>query len=694
MGQVTTDSQNPGRRQSQEYSAGGGISTSKAPALTQAIDCLILKNAVIDRRIGAIVKRPGSKTEVISGTLGFPNGIGEYESPAAGGTMSTNRTLFAAFGGTQFRYQQLGSWTSATATAFVNLDTSKQYQFKKLGTNMFIAGGQMAKWGGPGKQVDRVGIVPPTGVPERPTVVTKNLPGPGLTWTVGGGATYMLTFFDSATGLESDWGFKYFSPGPITDNAVELSIEPITPKNWDTLKLYRTFDGGTIPYLVASLPAGTTSYIDRTPDSQLTQISAPEFSRLPPPDSIYVMEKFAQRIWGVDARNPYKLVYSEPYTGSDVDLEYYPVDNYVMLNEPITHLHRAPGKLLVFHPRSISYISGGSSIDFTSNPWSPGVGTVFPFSVSDNGSEIVFLAEQGFVSIPFSGGAPRHISREIDDILQPVLAASYNSSLYVSAAWSTSLRQFVFSIGAQSTAGAPWEEVGTGSTADAVAGWEDTSTLVTETWEDPSNPSPGASMKVRFFGYSPELSNPGSGEHRWMEYEFPNVLNDNITGSYPVYLMHPRPGSDTSDPQQDKTYASIWRGTYGEIRSLFRRDVATDDGAAITAEILTGRIKPGIPGAGYKLFHGIGFDNTYLDPTFDGNATLKYLVDFDDAQIRNYAPQLITIAAQSSRDIKKLTTTLARHIHLHVTDTSQSPNKILLANFHVHFRERLRRQGR
>lgn len=687
MGYPSTDEKNPGRRQVENYVVAGGLTSSKTDAASTPIEFRYLRNCLVDKRLGAVVKRPGSLTETIASSLGTPLGLGEWTT-AASGMIPITRALLANFAGASFYQQYAGSWSAVTKTSRTSFSTSRQTQFTKLGSNLFIAGGRPAKWGGPGTTIDRVGIVPPTTA----ITVTSDIimfEGGGI-GTLASGAQYMYTYYNSSTGLESDWSPLSTSTGPKEVSGFWLSIPAATAQNWDKIRIYRTLDGGTTPYLVTTVDAGTTTYADMTPDSSLTTKAADQYDHAVPPDNLFIVSKFAQCLWWVDGSNPYKLIFSKPYIGSDSDLEYYPVDNYVMLNEPITGLYVVPGKMLIFHPRSISFVSGGSVDDFVLQAFVPGVGTVFPNSISSNGSDIVFLAEEGFVSMPYSGGVPKHISREIDIELQTFLAGSYNAALYISSCWNPSLRQFIFMLNAQSAAGAPWEEFGTGITSQAIAGWEDSVSLLADFWEDVANPSATDSMRVKFWGWSPELSD--GQQHLWMEYTFPTITDSNVAGAYPLFVFHPQPSSDTADPQQDKTYLGLFDGTEGKIRTLFRRDRSLDDATVITSELITGRIAPGEKNGGYKLFQGIGFQNSYSDPTSDSLCTLKYLKDFDDPQLRSFSGSLITISG--STDIKKFPQMLAKHIHLYLTDTSQSQTKILLTEFFINYRERFRRESR
>jgi hypothetical protein len=687
MGNITTDQKSPGARKVQRYNVGRGYDGHTADGVIAAeergVGFLLLKNCLLNKRLGAVVRRPGSQTETITSSLGLPLGMGEFIASSNGQTIPTNRTLLVNFGGSQFWQNSAGTWTLVTQSAYVSFATSRQSTFCKLGSNMFIAGGLPARWGGPGTTIERVGLA----VPTSPVTITSYDTGTGITLTSG--TRYIVTTYNSTTGLESDWSEPSAAVPVISNKSIVIGLPAQAAGPYDQYRIYRYFDGGAYPYLVATVASSTTTYTDTKPDSQLTTRGAVRYDRLPPPTQAFTCAKYAQCIWLVDGSNPYKLVFSNPYTGSDNDLQYFPVNNYVISNEPITALLPIRGKMLVFHPRSISCITGTSVDDFTFQSYSSGAGTVFGPSVTSNGRNIAFLSEEGFVSLPEQGGDPQYLSREIDFELQTLMAGSYNSAIYVSGAWNPAMRQFIWTFMAQSTAGAPWEEVGTGSTATAVAGWQTTPGLVTDPWEDVSNPNTAASLRVKIWGWSPEMSS--GDENAWHEYTFAAFADDNVTGAYPIFVYHPQPSADTGDPQQDKTLIGYWNGTQGLVLSAFRKDKNLDDSVGFNAEWITRRLSPGDDTGGYKLFQGIGFESSYSDPTADTSTTLKYLRDFEDPHLRSYASSLITIS--DTTEVKRLSQMKAKFIHLYGIDTAQSQTKILLSKFHIHYRERFQREA-
>ena len=688
MAITTTDQRSPGAPKIERYSIAGGINSNAGDQESAPIPLkfLLLKNCLVDKRYpGVLLKRPGSRTETISGTPhGIPMGINEHITGSADSLIPVLRTIITSFAGTQWYQNRSNTWSALTVDSDTSFATTKPYSFTQLGSMLYIAGGRPAYWEGYNKAVRRLGIVPPT---TRVIYNDSYAFSPGL--QVDLGTRYIVTYFDSTTGRESDWS----EPSElITTAAVESKIiidlpSADTATNWDQKKIYRYLDGGEFPYLVATVTSATTQYHDTTPDAQLTTPASRRYDKALPPEQSFICANYAECLWLVDAADPFRLVFSKPFTGSDADPSYFPAANYVRTREAITGLLVTSNKMLVFHPRSISIITGGSVDEFDLKPLIPGIGTVFAQSIATNGTDIVFLSEQGFVSIVFGGGNKVHLSREIDLDLQPLLVNAYNSSFYATTVWNPSLRQFIFILSARSTAFAGWVEVGTGLPGL----WEDSVSLTTETWDDISNPSAQDIMRVKVWGWSPELS--ASAENLWMEYTFPYAADNNVNGDQFTCAFHPSSSSDLNDPQQDKTYVGVLNPTTGSIISMFRRDMTLDDATTITSEWLTRRLYPGNQDGGYKMYQRLGFENSYSDPTSDGLCTLKYLKDFDDGELRSYTGQLISMES-IARDEKRFPQSLAKHIHIHGTDTSTSQSKILLSEFFIKFRERFRKGSR
>ena len=665
-------------RQQQRFLVRSGLSGNFADAGAQPVGFLKLINCYPDKRIGAILKRHGSSLEALDAAPTAPArilGISEYVVGAPDSPIPLSTRVIANCGN-QWQVRTGSNWDPVSVSNSCSFSTTRLNTMVMHGDRLWIAGGRPAFWAGPGSSIERVGIPAPT---QAPTWITS-LVGP-LDQEARSGWQWMYTYYNENTGLESDWSplsttFVGERDSHLISVPTDAGLTNVTHK-----RIYRTNDGGATPYLVTSIAVASTSVYDDKEDSELTT-AAQYFGRNQlPPDSSFIIATYAQRLWMVDAADPSKLAFSLAYTGQPSDLELFPATNYVRTTQPITALLVVPGRMLIFHPRSISYISGTDEDSFSLQPFRTGVGTLFPQSVATNGQNIVCLAEQGFVDVSSDG---MHISREIDHDLQPLLAGSYNSQIYSACAWNPSIRQFVFFVNAVSTQYVQWEDAN-GAAVSWVDGSLNTVNWVTEAGAGtPTN-------RVKIWGWSPELS--GGGRNMWCEYTFPTITDENTSGAYPTTLFHPQPSAELLDPQQDKTFLGFFNGTRGHIRSIFRRDKTQDDSSNITSTLLTNRLSFGSDNGGYKRIFGLQFTGSYGDPTSDGLCTLQYLKDFEDPHLRSFSGSLITIPSNST-DVKNVPQGLARYIHLYLVDTSASQSKVLLSELFIHFRERLRRDNR
>jgi hypothetical protein len=95
----------------------------------------------------------------------------------------TLRYLLANFGGTTFKSSQDGFiWSAESKASYADFNLGGANivtTASQLGTNLYLAWGNIGKWAGVGTNIDRVGIIP--GV----SAITFTTTGAaGLTWAV------------------------------------------------------------------------------------------------------------------------------------------------------------------------------------------------------------------------------------------------------------------------------------------------------------------------------------------------------------------------------------------------------------------------------------------------------------------------------------------------------------------------------
>lgn len=681
----------------QRYSAVGALQGTSADqegksVNSKILEFSILQNCYVDKRIGAVLRRGGSALESITPT-GRPTVIGEQISIASGGTVPVTSTILMGFSG-NFKARHLGVWGDVDKTDHTLFDTIELGSTASLGGRLYIANGRPAVWAGDGTTIERMGIP----APSSSLSVTPIDTGSDVT------RGYMFTYYNATTGLESDWSpVTVAVDGEISRRVTFPAVSSDIPATATHIRLYRTFEraeGGSSYYLVEILDIGTTTYLDELTDEDLTDRAPDIGENLTPPATSKIIHAYGNRLWMVDGPNHFILRFSKPYTGNDAELERFPSDFFIVSREPVTGLLAIPGRMLVFHPRSISYISGSSEDDFQFQPWKTGIGTLFHNSIATNGDSIICLSEQGWVDI--TKGAEQHISREIDHDLQPILKGQYNSFFYAGAVWNPSIRQFLCFVSGRAHASEVWVDDETGS----LELWEDDSAMTSELWEDDVYETIESVIRVKMWGWSPELS--GGGVNRWMEYTFNNFLDDNEDppglGQFPMLLFHPSPSSEQISPQQEGTIIAYYDETLntytGGSRVLrsFDTDLYLDGAQAIPCLAVTSRLQPGEESGNYKLFQAVEIPGAYL--TRSGNS-YTYLLDLEDPQIDGgyYDWDAAEISFNSSpvTDMRRTTQQLARHMRLvvrHTPGVFTNPEQIILSEIYVHYRERFRSTGR
>ena len=336
------------------------------------------------------------------------------------------------------------------------------------------------------------------------------------------------------------------------------------------------------------------------------------------------------------------------------NLEHWPEWNNKRFDDPVTGFAVIGGRLLVFHPKSVSYISGTSEDDFVVNTFRQGVGTLHHQSISTNGSSVVCLSESGWVDITKEGNSV--ISGPISESLLPLISTVYSGGFYAASTWYGAIDQFIFIIGAYNT-----------------------------------SPVLGRS---KIWGWCPTTS-------QWHEYTHGAIPDNNTLGGHPTVIYTPLPPAWAYMPRPPSAYLGYNKEPAKHIGTICRfmdctLSASSDADNNLTsspfqAQVLTQRLAPGNPG-GSKWFTHIGFPTANVDPQ-SLTCSLNYLLDVDDPAITDYSASRIAIPSDSS-EVKTLPSGLGHFINLEVLDTTDTKNKVILQDFDVHYHERRRRENR
>jgi hypothetical protein len=662
----------------------GGIDQSTGDADTSPINFLILLNCYVNKRLGALVPRGGSQFENIPGPVsGTPLGMGEILLPSPATSIPYTRELIANYGGTSFKRFDGASWTNLTVDADTSFDFSRVSQFKQVGNLMGIFSGLPGIWEGGATAVKKMGITPPPQTPpsSAPTATVT------IAGNVVGSVRYYYTYRDTSTELESAGSLISNTVSPSSEQVDITGIVASTDPDVDQIRIYRA--DADVFRLVGTQGNVASTFTDNVARSDLGIDDGPRLERSEPPNLVFIAEAFQARFWCVDANDPRVVHYSEPYLGDTNELHYYPPENITVFEEPVTALKRIENRLLVFHPRNISFISGFSNADFVAQPFLQGLGTLFRNSVETNGQDIFFLSESGYTVIGPEGR--RNISRSIETIQKPLLRGVYNAELYVHSTWSQALRQFVTIFTGVNSGTAPWVESGTG----ALEEWEDSGTMLTEEWEDSIAPGGTDSVRNIVLGYS-------SDTDQWHEYDFDtpaiitvSAIDLNADGDVNTFIFNPVSDGQVPEPQQEKIYMGTDRGLIDStIATTHRDDTVLDDGFEYQYEWLTGRIVPGEKNNSVKRLHSFQFNTDWSDPLQLGitSVGLNYLVDYEDPVERGFV--LETKLLTDRGDLKIPEEGKGRFFHLHGTGRPNILDIVLLTDFAVNFRESPQRQRR
>ncbi len=466
------------------YSKFTGLDVSTDPEDQSQVSFLKLENFVLNRQLGRIYPRGGSKSWSVTGNIlgigGYARDTGTSRIPVSETIVRHRRT--AAISYIEKLNWNTDVWDNITLGANTAFDVSDTTSFAQVSELLAVCGGRPAKIRDISSgSIERLGGPAPSAAPSLTTY------GTGLTGTY----SYVYTFRDSATAWESSpssaTGLLAVANKTVTVGGLETTC---AREGVDKLRIYRTISTGEAPYLyVAELALGTAAYDDTIPDSSLG-LTAPDFGdNDPPPANSYLIHAHEDRLWLVDAAEPTKLYYSKAFGGEYRNLEYFSEDRVEYFPKRITGLASRPGGgLLIFQPPGFGIweLSGRTESEFTLQIQYPKEGTNFKDSVKSNGTFVAFWREDGPAYVGGDGiladktfAARNHV--------RGALLTEYNNNVQVWTQVSNANKQFIFCLAASDTAASDWYDESTGLPVS----WIDADTGATVGWSfDEASPPP------------------------------------------------------------------------------------------------------------------------------------------------------------------------------------------------------------
>ena len=321
-----------------------------------------------------------------------------------------------------------------------------------------VTDGQVT-WTCKGFSVTSVGLKAPVAAPNTAVAAQAGAPGASASWT------YAYAYRNSVTGHVSTASPLSGTQQPGTGQAVTVSgsdyalASPMAPAgadvgaNWDTIRVYRTTQGGATLFLLADVPRTSPdgqifnwSYTDANTDAALNIFIQAQIARTndPPPQGLSAPAYWTGRLWGFVGN---VLNYSGgPSTLSGSGLEAWPPANYFTLPSQGLRLWPTAVGLLVYTTSDVYIVqgSGTASSPFTCTMFQEGVGLLGYDLFAVNGST-AFLVTTARRLIAFDPGAGEtEVGFPVGDTLATYLSAggmlayhegsSADTALYVSDA--------------------------------------------------------------------------------------------------------------------------------------------------------------------------------------------------------------------------------------------------------------------
>lgn len=391
-----------------------GLSTNRSPLVTPYTFSGLTR---VDR-IDALID--GVNVEVTNqATLKRRPGFSKHSTAALGGSdIPRDFYSFRDSVGTIRVVSDLTSRFVEVTPSAVNTIVSLSggvLSFQGVGDTLYFANGSIAKkWDG--TTASNIGIA-------------AGVTPPGIGLSAGAltalfGYQYVYAFANSSTGHISSASPASANTGPFASKNLTITGANATDSQVDQVRIYRTKDGGSTYYFVASITyTPGWSYIDSTVDASLdVQETAPLGNvNDPPPTGITNLTFHMGRLWGSVGNIVYYATGPDALVG--VPEEAWNPINFFSFPGQVTALVPTQSGLLVFTVDDLYIIRGTDASTFYPQLWLAGFGVQSRLSVDKDGERIlIYTSNQQLFSLTSSG------YEEIGFAVADLLAASFPSA--------------------------------------------------------------------------------------------------------------------------------------------------------------------------------------------------------------------------------------------------------------------------
>jgi hypothetical protein len=288
--------------------------------------------------------------------------------------------------------QRVCSFTTTTITTIKVKTTTNQGSFATVQNLLYYVDGVDAdrfKWDG--TTLTNFGIATPTVLP------TVNTEAGSLSPTVG--YQWGYCYYNAATGHVSTMS-GVCSVGVGTSLGYIIGVTASPDPQVTNIQIYRTLDGGSLFYLLATVPNVTnlTAYIDDNSDDSgvLNElIIAPiSDSNNPPPSGMSLLTWYSGRLWGAVGNVVYYAAGTDTTNGSGQ--EAWPPLNFSECPGGVTAFAPSSAGLMVGTVDDLYLVLGTSSATFTTPQlWQSNMGLASQNNVAMDGANVYLLTSRG-----------------------------------------------------------------------------------------------------------------------------------------------------------------------------------------------------------------------------------------------------------------------------------------------------------